>query len=127
VRDYWRLRPCAPSDGTLICGLADLPEQNAREFVYGHGPSTFRMFVVRYRGVIHAYLNLCPHASLPLNSRPHAFLAPDCKTLICNRHFAQFEIDTGLCIAGACVGSHLDRITVHINANSLLVGEAPGR
>jgi nitrite reductase/ring-hydroxylating ferredoxin subunit len=127
VQDYWRLRPSAPPEGTLICRLADLPEQNAREYVYGHGPSAFRMFAVRYRGVVHAYLNLCPHASLPLNIRPHAFLAPDRKTLICDRHFAQFEIDTGLCIAGACVGSHLDRIPVHINADRLLFGEGPGR
>jgi nitrite reductase/ring-hydroxylating ferredoxin subunit len=78
-------------------------------------------------GVVHAYLNLCPHASLPLNIHPDEFLAPDAQTLICNRHFAQFEIDTGLCIAGACVGSHLDRIPVHIVADCLFFGEGPGR
>lgn len=127
MHDYWRLRPCVPADGTFICRLANLPEHTAREFIYGQGPSAFRMFAVRHRDVVHAYLNLCPHASLPLNIRPHAFLGPDGKTLICRRHFAQFEIDTGLCVGGACVGAHLDRIPVHINANRLFLGVGPGR
>ena len=75
------------------------------------------MIVVRRSGVIHAYLNLCPNMSLPLNQEPGVFLSRDGQTLVCSRHFAQFEIDGGLCIAGACVGSRLERIPVHIDAD----------
>jgi nitrite reductase/ring-hydroxylating ferredoxin subunit len=113
---YWRLRPRAPDAGTLVGALEELPEGHAREYVFGCGVSAFRMIVVRQAGVIYAYLNLCPHMSLPLNQEPGVFLSSDGQTLLCSRHFAQFEIDGGLCVAGACVGSRLDRIPIHIDA-----------
>ena len=114
---YWRLRPKAPDPGTLIGALEELPEGEAREYVFGRGLSAFRMIVVRQSGAIYGYLNLCPHMSLPLNQEPGVFLSHDGQTLLCSRHFAQFEIDGGLCVAGACVGSRLDRIPVHIDAD----------
>jgi nitrite reductase/ring-hydroxylating ferredoxin subunit len=141
MKDYWRLRRGAPGDGAIIGALEALPEAHAREYVFGCGVSAFRMIVVRRSGAIHAYLNLCPHMSLPLNQEPGAFLSRDGQTLLCSRHFAQFddravsegipsgEIDDravsegipsgdgGSCIAGACVGSRLERIPVHIDAD----------
>jgi len=115
--EYWRLRPRAPDAGTLIGALEELAEGHAREYVFGGGVSAFRMIVVRHSGAIYGYLNLCPHMSLPLNQEPGVFLSRDGQTLLCSRHFAQFEIDGGLCIAGACVGSRLDRIPVHVDSD----------
>ncbi len=127
MKDYWRLRPCAPRDGTRLGPLAELAEDDAREYVFGCGPSAFRMFVVRHAGALHAYLNLCPHASLPLNCGENAFLAPDRQSLICRRHYAQFDISEGICVAGACVGSRLDRIPLHLDAdNCLRIGQSHG-
>jgi nitrite reductase/ring-hydroxylating ferredoxin subunit len=114
--DYWRLRTAAPDRGTLIGAVEELPEGHAREYIFGRGVSAFRMIVVRQSGAIYGYLNLCPHMSLPLNQEPGVFLSHDGQTLLCSRHFAQFEIDGGLCIAGACLGSRLDRIPVHVDA-----------
>ena len=123
--DYWRLRPCAPQDGARLGPLAELEQDSAREYVFGGGPSAFRMFIVRHGDAIHAYLNLCPHASLPLNCGSNDFLSPDRQTLICRRHFAQFDIREGICVAGACVGSRLDRIPVYIDSdNCLRVGQS---
>jgi len=118
--DYWRLRPGAPQDGALLGPLAELQQDRTREYVIGFGPSAFRMFVVYHEGALHAYLNLCPHASLPLNYGNHDFLSPDHQTLLCRRHFAQFDIREGICVAGACVGSRLDRIPVYIDADDCL-------
>ena len=115
--DYWRLRTGSPGEGAIIGALEELPEAHAREYVFGCGVSAFRMLVVRRSGEIHAYLNVCPHMSLPLNQEPGVFLSSDGQTLLCSRHFAQFEIAGGLCIAGACVGSRLERIPVHIDAD----------
>jgi nitrite reductase/ring-hydroxylating ferredoxin subunit len=117
MEGYWRLRPGAPDAGAIIGALEELPEAHAREYVFGCGVSAFRMIVVRRSGAIYAYLNLCPHMSLPLNQEPDVFMSRDSQTLLCSRHFAQFEIDGGLCIAGACVGSRLERIPVHIDAD----------
>ena len=117
MEDYWRVRAGAPGDGAIIGALEELPEAQAREYVFGCGVSAFRMIVVRQSGMLYAYLNLCPHMSLPLNQEPGVFLSRDGQTLVCSRHFAQFEIDGGLCIAGACVGSRLERIPVHCDAD----------
>jgi nitrite reductase/ring-hydroxylating ferredoxin subunit len=73
------------------------------------------MFVVRADAGFHAYLNLCPHFSLPLNHEPDGFMAGS--FIECVQHFAQFRVEDGLCIAGACVGSHLDAVPVRLDAN----------
>jgi nitrite reductase/ring-hydroxylating ferredoxin subunit len=44
-------------------------------------------------------------------------LTTDGKLLVCMRHFAQFDVQTGVCVAGACLGSELDRIAVHVDEN----------
>lgn len=115
LADYWRLRPRAPDSGAILGPVHDLPNDGAREYAFGRGPSAFRMFVVRRGTLLRAYLNLCPHFSLPLNQEPDRFLSPDGETLLCSQHFAEFDIESGRCIAGACLGSHLDAIPVHID------------
>jgi nitrite reductase/ring-hydroxylating ferredoxin subunit len=82
---------------------------SAKEFTFGHGRSAFSMFVVR-TGDAKAvgYLNLCPHFSLPLNHKPDDFILNGLIT--CVQHFAQFNIDDGSCIAGACEGTSLEAI-----------------
>ena len=115
LADYWRLRPRAPESGTILGPIDDLPNGGAREYTYGRGPSAFRMFVVRRGEMVRAYLNICPHFSLPLNQAPDQFLSPDGQTLRCSQHFAEFDIESGRCLAGACLGSHLDAIPVHID------------
>jgi nitrite reductase/ring-hydroxylating ferredoxin subunit len=109
---YWRTRPRAPAPGTRLGPLSALGPEGTKEFVFGSGPSAFRMFVVYREGQLSAYLNLCPHYSSPLNIRDDEFLAPDGNALMCRRHFALFRIEDGMCISGACVGKLLDRVPV---------------
>jgi nitrite reductase/ring-hydroxylating ferredoxin subunit len=119
--DYWSLRPNAPALGTALCAAAAIPQGAAREFRLGRGRSAFSMFVVRSHTGFHGYLNLCPHFSLPLNHEPDAFVFDG--HIRCSQHFAEFRIEDGLCVSGACVDSHL--ITVPISENGcgeLLIG-----
>jgi len=87
-----------------------LGPEGTKEFVFGAGPSAFRMFVVYRDGQLNGYLNLCPHYSSPLNIRDDEFLTTDGTALMCRRHFALFRIEDGMCVAGACVGKPLDKI-----------------
>lgn len=119
--DYWRYRPKAPTPGTILGRAVDIANRDAREFVFGAGVSAFRMVVVREGPALHAYLNLCPHFSLPLNREPGAFHASDRKRLLCSQHFAEFEIATGLCVLGACKGEALDRIPVRVDDYGQLI------
>jgi len=116
--DYWRLRPHAPAIGTPLCPSGHVPEGSAKEFQFGHRRSMFRMFVVRHEGVARGYLNLCPHFSLPLNHEPDQFMVDG--LIVCVQHFARFKPADGLCIDGACEGSHLDAVPVHDGPDGLL-------
>lgn len=115
MRDYWRTRPRAPALGTVLGPLEEIEEGYAREYVFGAGVSAFRMFIFRRQGEeLYAYLNLCPHFSLPLNRADGDFLCPEKKWLRCNQHFALFRIEDGRCVTGAAEGEGLDPIKVEV-------------
>jgi nitrite reductase/ring-hydroxylating ferredoxin subunit len=119
--DLWRYRPNAPAHGTYLCHGQNLLPGTSRGFAFGRGRSAFSMFVVYQNGRFHGYLNLCPHFSLPLNDATDQFMAGP--VIQCVQHFAQFRVDDGVCTAGACVGSRLDRVPVHLDAGgNLLIG-----
>jgi nitrite reductase/ring-hydroxylating ferredoxin subunit len=120
--DYWRLRPRAPAPGTVLGPLAAVPEGRGREFLFGRGPSAFSMFVVRQGERVWGYLNLCPHFSLKLNQRADEFLNEDGTLIRCTRHFAEFRIADGVCVAGACEGSALDPVPVRVADGQIVIG-----
>lgn len=120
---YWKTRPRAPLPGTQLGPVSGLGPDGTREFVFGMGPSAFRMFVVYRGGHINAYLNLCPHYSSPLNIEDNEFLSPDGEALMCRRHFALFRIEDGLCVSGACVGRTLDRVPVVVRDGHIEIGD----
>lgn len=117
--EFWKFRPNAPPPGQVLGRAEAIAENGAREFVVGRGRNAFRMFVVRRNGRFHAYLNLCPHFSLPLNHEPDQFLNHG--YIECAQHFARFDVDDGRCVAGACEGEHLTSIPVTVNAEGSLV------
>ncbi|MEQ9813816.1 MAG: Rieske 2Fe-2S domain-containing protein [Azospirillaceae bacterium] len=116
-RDYWRLRPRAPQPGTVLGPLAEIPDRAGREYRFGRGKGAFSMFVVRRGDAVRGYLNICPHFSLPLNYREGEFVNPDGSLIRCSMHFAEFQWEDGLCVAGACEGAHLDPVPVGVNAD----------
>lgn len=123
--DYWRLRPRAPAIGTVLGPAGDIPDGRGREYVFGRGPSAFSMFVVRKGALVRGYLNLCPHFSLKLNQRGQEFTNDDGTLIRCTMHFAEFRIDDGLCVSGACVGSYLDPVPLALEDGTIRIG-GPG-
>ena len=120
--DYWRLRPRAPAIGTVVAPLDAVPDRQGREFLFGRGSAAFSMFVVRHGEMVRGYLNLCPHFSLKLNQRGDEFVNADGSLIRCTMHFAEFRIEDGLCIAGACEGSFLDPVPVTIHNGQIVIG-----
>ena len=110
----WRTRPRAPLPGTVLCPLDDIPDGDAREFVFGRGTTVFSMFVVRKGDSVYGYLNICPHYSSPLNYRAGRFLNDDQTRIRCTMHFAEFRIEDGLGVAGAAVNCWLDPVPVEV-------------
>ena len=71
------------------------------------GQREIPVLVVRSAGVLHAYLNNCPHAGVRLDWATGAVRQEDSHYLRCSMHGALFEPDTGKCVAGPCKGGSL--------------------
>lgn len=82
-------------------------------------------FVVQKNGERYVYENTCPHLGRALDMRPNGFLTRDRSQIICMAHGAVFEIDTGLCCGGPCLGASLTRIETREEEGWLLVAVAP--
>jgi nitrite reductase/ring-hydroxylating ferredoxin subunit len=81
----------------------------AGKFTAPHGVPAF---AVRWRGGVFAYLNQCPHAGGPLDFEGQV-LESSGRYLMCARHGAIFEPDTGKCVGGPCRGARLTPLAVH--------------
>jgi nitrite reductase/ring-hydroxylating ferredoxin subunit len=119
--EIWRTRAYAPRSGDVVGPLESIPDGQAKEFVFGRGRAAFRMFVIRKGSAVFGYLNICPHSSLPLNHRPDDFMSADGQRIRCTRHFALFQIENGLCDAGACENLYLDAVPVKVRAGEIVV------
>jgi len=101
--------------------LDELADPGCREFVIGEGDWPFRGFVVRSGNKVYAYQNSCSHLGHSLNWMPDRFLSKDNASILCASHGAQYEIDTGLCFAGPCVGKSLRSVDVEIRDDLVYV------
>lgn len=81
-------------------------------------------FVVRHDGDYHAFENLCPHWSTPLDADGPRLYDETTGELICQTHGARFEPTTGECVAGPCFGESLSRLSVELRDGRLIVREA---
>jgi nitrite reductase/ring-hydroxylating ferredoxin subunit len=120
--DLWKKRPFAPAQGDLLGPLDEIVDGKAKEYSFGVGIAAFRMFVVRQGEAAYAYVNQCPHYSLPLNHRPDQFLTHVGDKIRCVQHLALFRIEDGACLDGACEGRSLDPVPVEITDGLIRIG-----
>ena len=83
-------------------------------------------FVVRYRGVPRAYVNMCRHQSLPLDFGDAVFFDGAGDALVCVHHGARYEPASGACVAGPCEGSRLTSLEVEERDGELWCLGRPG-
>ena len=117
----WRLRPRAPMPGTVLGPLEDIPDGDAKEYMFGRGTTVFSMFVVRRGENVYGYLNICPHYSSALNYRAGQFLSEDKSHIRCTAHFAEFRIEDGYGVRGAAERCWLDPVPVHVENNQIVI------
>jgi len=99
----------------------ELEDPGSREFRIGEGDWPFRGFVVRQGQNVFAYQNSCMHLGHPMNWKPDSFLTKDRANIICSSHGAIYEIPTGLCTAGPCLGKSLRALPVEIRDDVIFV------
>ncbi|MDX8390847.1 MAG: Rieske (2Fe-2S) protein [Mariprofundaceae bacterium] len=83
-------------------------------------PEKQEAFIIQYQGRLHAYVNRCPHAGSPLDWLPGQFFSEDGQTLVCHTHFAQFDPQTGACLAGPCPAP-LTQLPLRIDGDTIAV------
>jgi nitrite reductase/ring-hydroxylating ferredoxin subunit len=76
-------------------------------------------FVVRYRGRLLAYLNVCRHLALPLDFGDARFFDDEYDAIVCCQHGARYRPETGECIDGPCVGGRLTALELEVRDGGL--------
>ena len=115
------------SDGISLFAEALLSDPGSRGFSVTWQEQLIQGFVVRRDGNLHAYLNSCPHTGAPLDWVDHQFLDLEKRYIQCAVHDARFEIETGYCVVGPCVGRSLQSLPVRLVDDQvvlMLTGEA---
>jgi len=117
----WQNHRHAPALGQRLCALKNVPEGACTELRFGTGESAFALLLYRSGGDVRAYVNCCPHFSLPLNARPGEFLLMAGARIMCAFHCAIFRLDDGHCVDGPAVGMALDRVPIEIRDGGVFV------
>jgi len=117
----------AATEEVSVGRFDELGDAGSREFRIGGGDWPFKGFVVRQGDNVFAYHNHCKHLGHPMNWKPDSFLTKDRANIICSSHGATYEIDTGLCIAGPCLGKSLRALPVEIRDGVIFVRGPVGR
>ena len=96
----------------FLCHVDELPDGASRGFdPWNEGHDS--MLVVRQGERVYAYRDACPHhGGTPMAWRKDAYLNGDRSRIVCNAHGAQFEIATGMCTLGPCLGQSLQAVTL---------------
>lgn len=92
-----------------LCRLEEIADGAARGFdPQGSGQDT--LFAVRRGQRLYLYRDSCPHASSPMAWRKDEYLNRRRDRILCFAHGAQFEVETGRCLLGPCLGQSLEAV-----------------
>lgn len=117
----WRRHLDAPASGSALCRLDRLRDGDCTELKFGAGDAALSLLLHRQGTYVSAYLNQCPHFSLPLNAKPDTFLLIGGERIMCAWHCAVFELGTGRCTAGPAQGGNLQRVPVAVLDGTVLL------
>jgi nitrite reductase/ring-hydroxylating ferredoxin subunit len=98
-----------------LCSIAELSDGQARGFQVAGLER--KVVVVRRGGRVFGYLDSCPHyeGGTPMAWRTDRYLNGEGTHLACHSHGALFDIETGECVLGPCLGQSLTKVPVHVS------------
>lgn len=97
------------------------PDGSTKKFTWKEKGKNREGFVIRQGEAYHAYVNLCRHLPISLDLNDNQFLSHDGKHLQCHMHGALYEIDSGLCVGGPCLGARLFKLEVEEEESQLVI------
>lgn len=108
------LSPNQAADKVYLCPQDSIVEGGARGFdphLKGHDT----LLVVRWKGALSAWRNLCPHLDVAMQYRKDRFMSAEGRHIVCYAHGALFRPDSGVCVLGPCLGQSLQRQTITVD------------
>jgi nitrite reductase/ring-hydroxylating ferredoxin subunit len=102
-----------------LCKTHDIADPGSKSFEVEQDSKTVSLFVVHKDGAFNAYINSCPHTGVNLEWQEDRFLDMDNMFIQCSTHDALFEVDTGACIAGPCIGDALQPVELVIEDDAV--------
>ena len=98
-------------EDSRIAAVDDVPTEGSFLFTVRDGFDTEEAILVRLADGVVAFENYCPHwRDVRLDKGSGATTRAD--ELVCEKHGATFESDSGVCTYGPCEGAVLDEIEV---------------
>ncbi len=106
-------------DRVRLCAARDIGEGRARGFdLDDDGQDT--IFVVRVAGKLRAWRNVCPHQGAAMALSRDVYLNAAGDRIMCYAHGAEFDPESGMCLAGPCLGRRLRSIKTEIDEEGAL-------
>lgn len=105
----------------VLCRADEIAEGAARGFVTGEEAERLDVIVIKRGGTVRAFLNSCPHQSMPLETFPDRFLNEDGTLFVCSTHGARFRVEDGLCVSGPCEGKSLAVVPIVVDAGDVVL------
>lgn len=100
---------------SLIGNLSDFADNSTRSIEVDQ-----RALLVAVRaGQLFIYENNCPHTRETLDPEGGSVATADALLLECQRHAAQFVTETGECVAGPCLGEHLQAVAFTLSGGDI--------
>lgn len=105
----------------VLCNKSDLPEGESRGFdIDDNGQDS--LFIVRVKGKAYGWKNACPHIDgAPMAWRKDAYMNAKKTHIACHAHGALFELETGVCIQGPCLGKRLQAVELIEHENGQIM------
>lgn len=103
-----------------VCALEDIPNRRAVPFVLARRNETgdvgpWPIFILRWGRNVRAYENRCPHQDTNLDWEQGEFLDGEGTRIQCGKHGALFDLGSGECVDGPCMGQRLTAIDTVID------------
>lgn len=109
-----------------LCAANELPDGQSRGFD-PHQTGRDQLFVVRRGEQLHGWRNACPHVDgAPMAWRKDAYLNGARDRIVCAAHGAQFDIASGVCLLGPCLGQRLQPVPLQVDPAGDLYADVPG-
>lgn len=104
-----------------VCALEDIPNRRAIPLVLARRNDEgdvvpWPIFILRWGRNVRAFENRCPHQDTHLDWERGEFLDSEGTRIQCGKHGALFDLGSGECVQGPCLGQRLTAIDVETDS-----------